>query len=458
MFGWFKPTCPVALTDKIWVEQRLAWIIERFGKERILSSPRVLPTREFFPDGYRGTPDDVPALFERVCIHMGADVWTFDVTLFTEADRPDVSGLYARSADGRPKIWLLDSLLPDQEAVIATMAHEVAHDLLLGAGLLTGDESDHEQLTDLLPVALGMGTFHANTAIKQTSGYTAGWSYWSIRRSGYLTASVCGYAMGVIEWLRNSNTRLSTDLLGDDAATAMRLGRKFLHATGDCLINRDAPATLSCLPGRVASFADVSESASHCLFTLQTWMKSGSPNSSQLKTAIECLKHKLPEIQVAAIQLLTLAADPPVELIDSILDRLAESEGTVQREILAAIVKLKVPAHHVTNRGDKLIEELVWMTKSDNPDVAHAAAVVLGTYGKASLEAIPRLLPLLVRALIRSDESAEPLLNSVQQIVDDVPAYLSMHPRILSEPHQELIHEFLLAKRLVNRRGLSRHS
>ena len=450
MFGWFTPSCPIELRDKVWVEQRLPWLFERFGTQRILSLPRVLPTREFFPESYLGSPDDLPTLLGRICQYMGADSGRFELSLFSEDEQPNALGLYQKEEGDRPRIWLKETLLPDQEAVIATLSHEVAHDLLLGAGLVSGDEPDHEHLTDLLPVVLGMGTFHANTAIKQDSWNAGNMSYWTIRRSGYLTASVCGYAMGVIEWLRGSTSPPSVAYLGADAAGAMRSGHRYLLKTADCLIDRNRPerlmATLTAEPLELIA----NGSSSQCLFILAGWLTNETLTSAQIDAALKSLRRKEPVIQSTAIEVLE-KVDPPSNLvIDSILELLHSPHDSVRARATMATTVLRLPLEHVLIEGNRLLDELMWLIKGPDPETALAAAVVFGSHGNSAIKAVPNILSLLVAALTRHSDSTDALFHALWQIVGNVKAYLDEHPGMLMEGQNQLIREGLRSWQVPN--------
>ena len=73
MFGWFGPTCPCDPAAKRWVESRLQWLTQQFGLHILLERPIILPTPEFFPDPWDGSPKAVRAMFRRVCGYMGVD-------------------------------------------------------------------------------------------------------------------------------------------------------------------------------------------------------------------------------------------------------------------------------------------------------------------------------------------------------------------------------------------------
>ncbi len=65
---------------------------------------------------------------------------------------------------GTMVIALRESLLRDPLPLIATIAHEPGHVILLGGRLLDPATPDHEQLTDLLTVFLGFGNFSSTSA------------------------------------------------------------------------------------------------------------------------------------------------------------------------------------------------------------------------------------------------------------------------------------------------------
>lgn len=446
MFGWFRPSCPVDLQDKVWVEQRLQWLFERFDDRRILEAPRVLPTREFFPEPYAGTADDLPALFARVCQYMGADASRFQLKLFTREDRKDALGLYHQPRGELPHIWLLRSLLPDQEAVVATLAHEVAHDLLLGAGLVSGDEPDHEHLTDLLPVVLGMGTFHANTAIKESKESMETGTFWQIRRSGYITAALSGYAMGVIEYLRHRKSAPSVAYLKIDAVHAMRAGHKYLMKTNDCLLDPKRPsATLARLTSEPLDFGG--GAPSRCLYVLNTWWDDEAVKPPQVEAALAALRHKEIAVQTAAIDLLAKVQPVPERVVDAVLLGLLSPHHSVRERAAVAAGAFKLPYDFLAKDREPLSELLLSLLEDRDTKAALAAAVVLASHGPEAIGAAPAILQRLATELVRHSEFFDPLIDCLQRIVGNVKQYLEENPDLLPEGQDELIHDQLRARR-----------
>lgn len=90
----------------------------------------------------------------------------------------------------RALISIKDSLVTHEpEVMVAVMAHELAHVLLLGDGKISRDLDRMEPLTDLMTVFCGFGVLSANAAHIYDRGRQA--------RHGYLSQREYGYALAV---------------------------------------------------------------------------------------------------------------------------------------------------------------------------------------------------------------------------------------------------------------------
>jgi hypothetical protein len=102
-------------------------------------------------------------------------------------------------------VALRSSQFKDPLSLVATVAHELGHVILLGGGLLSPQTSDHEPLTDLLAVFLGLGIFNAN-ASGQFKQHQEERKYgWSVKRLGYLPQQAYGYALAKFAREREEN-------------------------------------------------------------------------------------------------------------------------------------------------------------------------------------------------------------------------------------------------------------
>ncbi|QDV21435.1 hypothetical protein Pan153_61230 [Gimesia panareensis] len=187
MFGWFrsKPTCPVSAEEKAWIEQRFTWLIEQFGMQRLSKGALILPTTDYFPDDYDHSHGSIRGLMNRVAEYMDIDPAILRLRFYEEA-RPEFEGMWTEGSTGRygksgdkHEIWLELNTLENPLNAVATLAHEIGHVLLIGERRVSPDEEDHEMLTDLLTVYMGLGLFSANMVMQEDywdDGPVSGWS------------------------------------------------------------------------------------------------------------------------------------------------------------------------------------------------------------------------------------------------------------------------------------------
>jgi hypothetical protein len=240
MFDWlFPPRCPVDAEKKAWIEKRMSWLTRQFGLERLYDVRVILPTPEFFPDPYNGTKEDAMAIFRRVCGYMKLDPDRFKLRFYSDqhpaagmalggpVSHQGSAGQYERRAMEVIKIELKG--LQDPLALIATMAHELSHGHLLGDRRISSEEKDHEPLTDLLTVFLGMGIFTSNSFIRESSDF----SHYRISRQGYLTMPMYGYALALFAWVRGEAKPAWAKYLRGDVYAPFKHGLRYLVKTGD---------------------------------------------------------------------------------------------------------------------------------------------------------------------------------------------------------------------------------
>ncbi len=83
--------------------------------------------------------------------------------------------------------------------MVAVMAHELAHVLLLGDNKISRDIEKMEPLTDLMTVFCGFGVFSSNAAYTRSVDHSG----WMESSHGYLTQRDYGFALAVFAWIRN---------------------------------------------------------------------------------------------------------------------------------------------------------------------------------------------------------------------------------------------------------------
>lgn len=240
MFNRSDTKYPIDAEAKGWIERRMAWLVAQFGWDRLLNGTVVLPTEDYFPDPFDGSFAAVRALLDRVAEYMDVDATGLDLELYWEdATQADFAGHYD-TRDGRTIIWINRSHLDDPIALVATLAHELGHWHLIGQKRVTGEEDDHEPLTDLVAVFFGLGVFAANSWVRDRTKEFGTYTVWTISRQGYVTAPMFGYALALYAWLRAERKPAWARWLRADARVPFRQSLSYLIRTGDSTLTKES--------------------------------------------------------------------------------------------------------------------------------------------------------------------------------------------------------------------------
>jgi hypothetical protein len=221
----------------------MAWFVGQFGDER-LRGDVMLPNDDYFPGVYRGTPDDVARVLDRLCTHMGVDRERVELEQVRSDADPDLAaniplltqfhgaaGDY-RLRDGRPVIEINDDQAARPMALVATLAHELGHVLLLGDGRISAEREDHEPLTDLLTVFFGLGIFAANAAFEYTREIRGRYGYARSSRLGYLTEPMYGYGLARYAFARTETDPTWARYLDTNPRAYLKRGLRYLRQAG----------------------------------------------------------------------------------------------------------------------------------------------------------------------------------------------------------------------------------
>jgi len=238
MFG-FSAKLPITDDERLWIDQGFHRLERFLGRKRMLQARVVLPTPGDFPDPYDKSPAAAERLFARTCTYMQVDRNQLTLEIFSDETEElqeivphwnggsnGCAGFYAHDGDSKEErgrkqrlVAIRGTHLKDPLCLVAVMAHELGHVILLGGGLIISKTADHEPLTDLLTVFLGFGVFNANAAGRFKQFQDERHQGWSMQRLGYLSEEVYGYALarfacergeGKTEWEKHLSTNVRT--------------------------------------------------------------------------------------------------------------------------------------------------------------------------------------------------------------------------------------------------------
>ena len=239
--AWWSTPCPVQPAEQVWTDDSMDWLLTEFGRERLFREV-VLPTDDFFPGVYEGSREDVDRVLSRICDHMGVDRSRIELIHddSTEDGEDDLSAHVSMSSHSRGAAGhyrrhgdrCVVAIRTDQArrpmALIATIAHELGHELLLGEDRISPDRKDHEPLTDLLTVYFGLGIFTANASFDYGREQRGAYTYQVSTRLGYLTEPMFGYALARYAWLRGEPKPDWARYLDTNPRTYLKRGLRYL--------------------------------------------------------------------------------------------------------------------------------------------------------------------------------------------------------------------------------------
>ncbi|MEN6450351.1 MAG: HEAT repeat domain-containing protein [Thermoguttaceae bacterium] len=405
LFGLWKPECPVSYREKAWVETRMRWLGAQFGARRLTRCQIVLPTEEFFPGRFDGTPEAAGRVFERVCQYMEIPPAEVRLQFAPEEAMRGVAGLY------QPGLVLVkETQLAEPIALVATMAHELAHHLLIGRRLLER-EPDCEFVTDLTPVIFGLGVFTANATVLEEHSRMGNVSWRSIGKQGYLPSRVTAYAMALHGWLCGDEKPAWLSHLRTDAADALTQGLRYLTATEHSLLRPDnlysgdhAPSASS-LIGQLGARHPADRVAA-----LWEFARHDSATAEVVQAVTERLEDRYPGVRAEAARALAQWGPAADSAIPQLADVLEDADEEVRMAAAYAIGRLHGQAERVV---PLLVRQL------DDPLTVNTAAWALGQFGPAAASALPRLLVRLGDELGRGDGAIDYLSYAIRMISPD---------------------------------------
>lgn len=337
----FRPRCPLDVHNKVWTEGWLGRLAADFGVDQLLTGNDVFDTagRIFGErDLFEG---DTKAILSAICERMRFDPDRFSLQPEPPEEKkaPVTHGRWEVDDDGRYVVEVKDIDAGGLELQIAMLARLVGCALLNERGSFNPDELNDWWRAELTAVAMGFGPMIGNMTLAVVPS-ALGEAYGvpkKLLRYGYLPSHVTGYALAVLCWLGGDNQPGCGSKLRRDAADSYRLGLRYLHRTGDCLVQPDNW-------GRSIKERDVS------------LLLSDLSSSSESR-------------RLAAIWDLLASQVDAGRAIDAVTARLQDSNPTIRQFAAAALCKWGADAKEAeselrhtigSERDDKVCMQAVW--------------------------------------------------------------------------------------------------
>ena len=214
-----KRKCPVTIDDEEWLNSDLGWLKDLLNEPHFLEIKTVTPTKKFYNRDFTEIEADAQFVLERtkelMCIeNEKIELKFFDDSkvemddgsvLTTPADIngswESATGFYEEK-ENNTIIYIERQQLKNPISLIATIAHELSHAILLGEKII---EENDEHLTDLMAITYGFGIFLGNSRFTFSQFNKGGMLGWESSSQGYLPEQVIAFSMAWLSLKRNEN-------------------------------------------------------------------------------------------------------------------------------------------------------------------------------------------------------------------------------------------------------------
>lgn len=229
-------------------------LIRLRGVETFVAAPLLLAEPRYFPDRLEPRARGLALLLRRLLAYAGLEPAQLDIEIYGTAERDP----HVRLDEPRPQAlaWFMDidagvyrfgvreTELRDEQALIGTLGHEVAHAYRAHHGLAVVTRDKEEQLTDLTTVYLGFGVFTLESSFQFKTGHydASGQQLLYERQSrGYLRPGQLAFLLAAQLVARGANEDLLPAALGSlsvNQAAALREAVKQLGHDAPALRNK----------------------------------------------------------------------------------------------------------------------------------------------------------------------------------------------------------------------------
>ncbi|MCA9320373.1 MAG: HEAT repeat domain-containing protein [Planctomycetes bacterium] len=411
MSVYYDGDSPIDPRDKLWIETRMWWLAKRLGIERLLDREVALPRRNHFPEVFE-PPLDLQALFKRIGDFMGIDVSELELVVSAEAPVSD-SGSYDMDSTP-PRVVIDPSELEDPELLIASLANELAHHLLLGSGLLQSDEADHEFVTELVVIFMGLGLFSANSFVRDINFFYCRFYYWSSTRHGNLSRAEFGYALALFAWLRGERRPEWASSIRASIREYFDLSLRYLFETRDAIFDAGS------VDGKEPTDEELVDwlarrSPSARLFALRRLASPDREVEEAIEVGLLALTDQDPAVRAEAAYLLARRKHLSSGVLERMMAVLPDVANDVNLNILHAL------GTHGASCADRVVNEAVPFLDCDVDEVRWAAVKALRLSSTLSERLLNRLCEMMKEALIDSDSETAEVLAETLVAVEDRP-------------------------------------
>ena len=306
-------------------------------------------------------------------------------------------------------------------------------------GVPAATELDRSARTsDLMPICCGFGVLGSEACLYDDQWSQAGWSGWSISRSGYYSTVEIGYALALFARCRNEVHPNWADTLRLDSRETAQLARDFFarqEKAGHCLLfdAETIPSTQADMSQLATWF--VGADPAYALASGYALAKLDGLSPRAVEAAIDASRFGDPDVVPLAARVLGKARNVTPELEKRVLDLCRRSKPRITVAAMQAAVELKFPLQGYRRKLAKLLD---YFAGDPSPILE-----LIGSQGEKLAVLAPRIMTRLALALRDDDkELVDACLICLLRIRADTESLLPKFVKV--ENLLELVHARLV--------------
>ena len=316
----------------------------------------------------------------------------------------------ADSETGFPSIY---SAATDQRPAVISLAKETVRDPLRTVMELAFQLSCHHwhgvpgateldrsaRNSDLLPICCGFGVLGSEACLYDDQWSQAGWSGWSISRSGYYSTVEIGYALALFARCRNEVNPVWLSQLRLDSRETARLAWDFFERqekSGHCqLFDAETIPSTQADMSQLAKWFMGADPA-YALASGYALAKLDGLSPRAVKAAIQASRMGDPDVVPVAVRVLGKARTLTPELEKHVLDLCRKSKPRITVAAMQAAVELKLPVDGYRRKLAKLLD---YFAGDPSPVLE-----LIGSQREKLIGLAPNIMPRLSLALRDDDK------------------------------------------------------
>lgn len=397
MFGFRKVRTPLTTFQRVDIELLMRRTIDEIGLPFVRQS-HVLKSLDELDLDQTNAETLVETAHAEVVSRLPEQQAVCEIQIVTDSEIGYPS-TYSAATDHRPAtIRLAKETVGDPLRTVMELAFQLSCHHWHGVPAAT--ELDRSARTsDLMPICCGFGVLGSEACLYDKQWSQAGWSGWSISRSGYYSTVEIGYALALFARCRNEVKPAWLSTLRLDSRETAQLAWEFFERhekAGHCLLfdAETIPSTQADMSQLATWF--MGADPAYALASGYALAKLDGLSPRAVEAAIHASRVGDPDVVPVAVRVLGKARTLTPELEKRVLDLCRKSKPRITVAAMQAAVELKLPLDSYRRKLAKLVD---YFAGDPSPILE-----LIGSQGEKLAGLAPRIMPRLALALRDDDK------------------------------------------------------